>query len=218
MKSEIMNTKPALITPNLHKKPSSLRYYQDGPPTAVPIDTWELSITGLVGRKLRLTYNDITSLPQVEESRRMVCVCNWSIRRIWKGTLLASVLEMAEISNPDGFYLKQTSIGTPEKGRYEATIPLAEALARRALLIHSVDGEPLSLEQGYPLRLLDFGLYGYKSVKGLGGLEVTTQYQLGEWEHRAGYDLNGAIRPKKYWGVDLGTWFFVAKPGEVTER
>jgi len=62
-------------------------------------------------------------------------------------------------------YLKQTSIGHKEKGVYQATIPLEDALVRRALLIHSVDGEPLPLNK-LALRLLDFGLYGYKNVKG----------------------------------------------------
>lgn len=108
-------------------------------------------------------------------------------------------------------------VGTKEKGSYHSTIPLADALARRALLIHTVDGEPLPLEQGYPLRLMDFGLYGYKNVKGLASLEVTDQFEIGEWERRAGYDINGTVRPKKYWMVDMKKWEFVKTPGEVTE-
>src|SRR5699024_7314860 len=190
-----MNSK--LITPNLERKPSSLRYYQEGPPTELDIDTWSLSITGLVEQELTLTYQDLMELPQVQESRRMVCVCNWSIRRTWQGVLLSTVMEMAGVSNPEKYYVKQTSIGTKEKGVYESTIPLGDALSRRAILVHSVDGEYLPMEQGYPLRLYDFGLYGYKNVKGLAQLEVTDQYETGEWERRAGYDINGIIRPKK---------------------
>jgi len=210
-----MSTCIAVTTPNIHKKPSSLRYYQDGPPQSVDLNKWQLLLTGLVSGGRSFSYAEILKLPQIEESRRMVCVCNWSIRRTWKGVLLSTLIEIAGVPSPEKLCLKQTSIGTPEKGVYEATIPLADAMARRALLIHSVDGKPLKLEGGFPLRLLDFGLYGYKSVKGLSKLEVTDQYALGEWERRAGYDLDGTIRPKKYWGVDLGTWCFVNQPGEV---
>jgi len=210
-----MNT-TGLLTPNLHKKPSSLRYYQDGPPKDVDLMQWKLSVEGLTGNQLTFNYDGIRNLPSVEESRRMVCVCNWSIRRTWKGVLLSTLMEMAGVNDPEKLYLKQISIGTPEKGVYEATIPLADAMSRRALLIYDVDGEPLGLEQWFPLRLLDFGLYGYKSVKGLARLQVTDRYELGEWERRAGYDIDGTIRPKKYWGVDLGTWCYVAQPGEVT--
>lgn len=204
-------------TPNLDRKPSSLRYYQEGPPEFVDLDTWRLSITGLVEQELSLTYEDILNMSQIEESRRMVCVCNWSVRRTWKGILLSSIMEMAGVSQPEKYYLKQFSIGTQEKGVYESTIPLSDALSRRALIVHSVDGEPLPMEQGYPLRLFDFGLYGYKNVKGLTRLEVTEEYQIGEWERRAGYDINGIIRPKKYWIVDLNKRCFIEKEGEVTE-
>ncbi len=217
-----MNTAPdgvtsKYITPNLHRKPNSLRYYQDGPPKSVDINIWHLSLTGLVQNELTLSYSDILALPQVEENRRMVCVCNWSIRRTWAGVLLSTVIEMAGVRNPENLYLKQTSIGTPEKGVYQSTIALGDALSRRALLVYSVDGETLPIVQGYPLRLIDFGLYGYKNVKGLSKLEVTDQFELGEWENRAGYDLDGTIRPKKYWIVDLAKWRFVDKLGEVTD-
>ncbi|QKG84360.1 molybdopterin-dependent oxidoreductase [Kroppenstedtia pulmonis] len=206
-----------LKTPNIDKKPSSLRYYQEGPPTSVNLQTWRLTVSGKVKQELDLSFNEILRLPQIEESRRMVCVCNWSIRRTWKGILLSTVIEMAGVSNPENYYLKQTSIGTKEKGVYQSTIPLSDALTRRAMLIHTVDGEPLPLEQGYPLRLFDFGLYGYKSVKGLRFLEVTDQFDIGEWERRAGYNKDGVIRPKKYWMVDLKKWNFVKEPGEVTD-
>lgn len=211
------NVKSILKTPNLDRKPSSLRYYQEGPPKSVDLETWRLSVTGLVEQELSFTYQDLIEMPQVEESRRMVCVCNWSIRRTWKGVLLSSIMEMAGVLRPEDYYLKQTSIGTKEKGVYESTIPLGDALSRWALLVHSVDGETLPMEQGYPLRLFDFGLYGYKNVKGLAKLEVTNDYEIGEWERRAGYDINGIVRPKKYWIVDLKKWGFIEKPGEVTE-
>ena len=206
-----------MVNENIKRKPSSLRYYQDGPPESVDLKKWRLSVNGLVEKELTLSYPEILALPQIEESRRMVCVCNWSIRRTWKGVLLKDVIEMAGVSAPEQLYLKQTSMGTKEKGNYQATIPLGDALSRPALLIHSVDGEVLPLEQGYPLRLFDFGLYGYKNVKGLFNLEVTDRYELGEWEIRAGYSLDGTIRPKKYWFVDLRKWNLVTQPGEVKD-
>lgn len=209
--------KPPMKTPNIERKPSSLRYYQEGPPKSIDLNTWRLSVTGYVQQELSLTYQDILALPQIEESRRMVCVCNWSIRRTWKGVRLAAIIEKAGVPDPSHYFLKQISVGTKEKGTYESTIPLADALKRDALLVHSVDGEPLPMEQGYPLRLFDFGLYGYKNVKGLTVLEVTDQYELGEWERRAGYDKNGIIRPKKYWMVDLKGWGFAQEPGEISD-
>ncbi len=205
------------VVRNRGKKPSSLRYYQDGPPETVDISTWALKISGQGVRGLELSYEQLLDLPQVEQDRRMVCVCNWSIRQIWSGVLLSDVLDLAGLEETQGLYLKQTSIGTPDKGVYESTMPLGDALEREALLCHSIDGASLPMERGYPLRLLDFGLYGYKNVKGLESLEITGGFELGEWERKAGYKKDGTIRPKRYWIVDLVEHKFVGQPGEIVE-
>lgn len=199
------------------KKPSSLRYYQDGPPQKVDLKAWRLQVRGLGVRELDLSYEEILQLPQVEQDRRMVCVCNWSIRHSWRGVLLAEVLKRAGLTDPRGLYLKQVSIGSPGKEKYESTVPLEAAVEREALLCHNLDGEPLSLERGYPLRFWDFGLYGYKNVKGLERIEVTDKYEIGHWERVAGYSKDGTIRPKRYWVVDLIQHRYVDEPGEVTE-
>lgn len=204
------------MTNFIEKKPKSENYYQEGIPESVDLSSWRLTVTGMVNKTLSLSYDDIMEVPEVEQSRRMVCVCNWSIRRTWTGVLLSSVIELAAGVHKKGLYLKQTSIGT-EKGVYTSTIPLGPALKRDALLCYAVDGSVLPMEQGYPLRLIDFGLYGYKSVKGLYTLEVTDKFELGLWEAKAGYDLNGTIQPKKYWIVDLQDWRFIDKSAEVTD-
>jgi DMSO/TMAO reductase YedYZ molybdopterin-dependent catalytic subunit len=200
------------------RKPSSLRYYQDGPPAAVDLNTWRLRLTGLGVPDRALSFAELAELPRVLANRRYVCVCNWSIREEWAGYLLEDLLRCCGWDGRvEGRYLRQVSIGTPDKGVYESTIPLGPALARQAMLIDRVGGEPLPLERGYPLRLIDFGLYGYKSVKGLARLEMTDTFELGIWERKAGYALDGEIQPKRYRFCDLGGHHFVTGPGEVTE-
>jgi len=85
------------------------------------------------------------------------------------------------------------------------------------MIAHSVDGEALSLAQGYPVRTIDFGLYGYKGVKGLERLTVTDKFELGYWEEFAGYDVEGTIKMKKCWCVDLGAHRFIDKKDELVE-
>ncbi|MGW5238402.1 molybdopterin-dependent oxidoreductase [Monashia sp. NPDC004114] len=200
------------------RKPSSLRYYQDGPPAHVDRNAWRLRIVGLGMPSTVLSYDEFQELPRVHENRRYVCVCNWSTREAWSGVLLADALRgCGWDGNSEGLYLRQTSIGSPDKGVYESTIPLRPALARRALLIDSLNGAPLPLERGYPLRLIDFGLYAYKSVKGLQKLEITPDFELGEWERRAGYAIGGEILPKRYRLCDLDMHHFISSSGEVTD-
>lgn len=200
------------------RKPSSLRYYQDGPPSKVDLARWTLDISGIGVSGSSFTYEQLNALPRIKESRRYVCVCNWSVRENWSGFLLADFLELAGWNPSDQeLYLKQVSIGTKEKGVYESTVPLGDALRRRAMIIDKIDDEPLSVERGYPIRFFDFGLYGYKSVKGLKSLEITPVFELGEWERRAGYALDGKIQPKRYRLCYLNRHVFIDTPGEVTD-
>ncbi len=209
-----MNDFKITKTLRIEKKPSSLRYYQDGPPSQIDISTWRLSLL-LAGKQksLSFTLSDIKSIPKRVENRRMICVCNWSIRRTWGGIYLEDLFNYAGLVKYDytGLFLKQLSIGTSDKGKYDSTIRIDDAIARNAMLIYEVDGEPLPLEQGYPLRLIDFGLYGYKGVKGLSELQVSTEFELGYWEQHAGYALEGNVKPKKYFIVDLKEHRFIEK-------
>lgn len=210
-------SKAEMITPHIEKKPSSLRYFQEG---VAPVDaaSWRLTIQGIVKKPLELSLDDLVSMPQVYSHRRSMCVCLWSIKRHWEGVLLKDVLELADVDVSDeSLYLKQRSIGT-EKGIYDSTIHLASAVRRDAILAHRVDGTALPLENGFPLRLHDFGLYLYKCVKALASLEVTKENEIGYWEEYAGYDVDGTVLPKRYYAVDLQRKFYFAGKGEVMEE
>lgn len=198
------------------RKPSSRLYYQEGPPEQTPLMNWRLGILGAWGHR-EYTLEQLKVLPRVDFDRRAVCVCNWTIRHEYSGVLLETLLRDAGMPLEHSAYLKQTSIGTTEKGNYVSTVPLVDAVARKAILCYEIDREPLTPMRGFPLRFIDFGLYNYKCVKGLASLELTDRYELGEWEARAGYPIDGTIRPKKYWVCDLQKSIYVPNEGEVTE-
>lgn len=206
----------SLTTPFIEKKPSSLRYFQEGV-TPINIDEWRLIVDGEVASPLSLTYKDLLALPSVYYHRRNVCVCLWSIKRHWDGVLLKDILSLAGVDVKDpGLYIKQFSHGT-EKGNYDSTVNLATAVERNAILAYKVDGDFLPLENGYPLRFIDFGLYLYKCVKALSRIEITRDNSIGFWEAYAGYGIDGTIKPKKYYAIDLQKKFYFDGSGEVQD-
>jgi DMSO/TMAO reductase YedYZ molybdopterin-dependent catalytic subunit len=85
------------------------------------------------------------------------------------------------------------------------------------MLAYKVDGITLPLENGYPIRFIDFGLYLYKCVKALRQLEITKENKIGFWEEYAGYSLDGTIQPKRYYAVDLQKKFYFDGYGEVMD-
>ncbi len=207
---------PVDIVSGVIRKPSSKLYYQEGPPSEVLLMNWRLSVLGAWGRR-EYTMDQLMALPRVDFDRRAVCVCNWTIRHVYSGILLETLLHDAGLPLEYAPYLKQTSIGTMEKGSYVSTVPLADAVSRKAILCYAIDREPLTAMRGFPLRFVDFGLYNYKCVKGLASLEVTDRNELGEWEARAGYPIDGTVRAKKYWVCDLQKSIYAPNEGEVVE-
>lgn len=215
--SSIMET--ITKTPFIEKKPSSLRYYQEGPPVEFNTQEWSLKIfLPNETTPIEIGLEELKNIATITENRREVCVCNWSIRRTWTGVLLSDVLNHLKISygQYSDYYLKQISVGT-DKGQYDSTIPFIEALENRTMLVWAVDGEPLSFEEGYPLRLIEFSLYRYKGVKCLSELRLTDEFNAGFWEAKAGYCKKGKIKAKRYRIVDLQEHRFIEGNKEVTE-
>ncbi|MBF0383317.1 MAG: molybdopterin-dependent oxidoreductase, partial [Magnetococcales bacterium] len=78
---------------------------------------------------------------------------------------------------------------------YDTTVPLSEALNNDAMLAYEINGQPLTIENGGPLRWIDFNLYGYKQVKRLQGIRITNVDKKGTWETKMQYDPSGKIQP-----------------------
>ncbi len=142
-------------------------------PTLDP-DAWELRIHGLVDRELRLTYEDLVAREVTQSWITLNCVSNevggdlignaW-----WSGVRVADLLAEAGVS-PEADAVKQTS----EDG-WTCGTPLAALTDdRAAMLAVGMNGHPLPIEHGFPVRMIVPGLYGFVSAtKWVVDLEVT---------------------------------------------
>ena len=197
-------------------KPSSLRYYLDGPPDKASLADWRLTLSGN-GHLVSADLDEIAArCHSVRQLRRFVCVCNWSIAHEWDGYTLADILAtfLDYTGDGTGLHLYQRGIGTCDKGKYDVSVGLQQALANNALLVVGIDGVPLALERGAPLRFVDFSRYGYKSVKGLELLEIRSEPFESVWENQKSYDPEGTVLPRRYNCVDLDATVQLALYGE----
>ncbi|MBI3750203.1 MAG: molybdopterin-dependent oxidoreductase [Chloroflexi bacterium] len=145
-------------------------------PPSVDVATWSLRIHGLVDRETTLTYDQLVSLPIIEQYVTIACVSNevggnLVGNALWRGVPLRTVLDMAGVQpaaaqlvgrSVDGF-----TVGMPMAWvRDEARVPM---------IAIGMNGQPLPQLHGYPARLIVPGLYGYVSAtKWLSELELTT--------------------------------------------
>jgi len=141
----------------------------------VPVGTWRLRVHGMVERELDLSFDDLVSRRLVERRITLTCVSNpvggeYVGNATWIGVPIRDLLEQAGVRG-DADAVRSTSaddmtIGTPLAA---LTDP-----GRDALLAVAMNGEPLPLEHGFPVRMVTPGLYGYVSAtKWLVDLEVT---------------------------------------------
>jgi DMSO/TMAO reductase YedYZ molybdopterin-dependent catalytic subunit len=143
--------------------------------------TWDFHVFGEVESEVRLSWDELTALPASENVQDIHCVTRWSrFDTQFKGVHWRELAKLVG-PKPAGRYV----IAHAEQG-YTANVPLRFLEDENALLAYEADGEPLTLDHGWPLRLVVPGKYFWKSAKWLRGLELRARDQPGFWE-RYGY-------------------------------
>jgi DMSO/TMAO reductase YedYZ molybdopterin-dependent catalytic subunit len=164
--------------------------------------SWALSVWGEVERPFMLRYKDLKGLPSKEVVCLLECAGNsrstmqppaegvpWDHGAVgtarWRGVPVAAVLEQASLRPKStnvlfegaDFGKERTAPGVlaPTEGSYAMSLPLEKALHPDTVLAYEMNGESLSAEHGYPVRLLVPGWYGMASVKWLVNIRVLNQ-------------------------------------------
>jgi DMSO/TMAO reductase YedYZ molybdopterin-dependent catalytic subunit len=180
-----------LITPNAD-------FYRIDTALVVPqVDPtrWRLRIHGLVAHEVTLTWDELLALPLVEAPATLSCVSNevggdLIGNAIWLGYPIRELLAKARPAADADMVLSTSADG------FTAGTPL-EALTddRNALLAIGMNGEPLPVEHGFPVRMVVPGLYGYVSAtKWVTDLEVTRFDRATAYWTSRGWSALGPIK------------------------
>jgi DMSO/TMAO reductase YedYZ molybdopterin-dependent catalytic subunit len=141
--------------------------------------TWELKVWGEVENPLRLSWEDFRALPRAEQVSDFHCVTTWSKKDCrWGGVKVAELLKLARPKPTALFVVQHCAEG------YTTNASIHETAAPDAILADELDGKPLPLEHGGPLRMVIPTLYAWKSAKFLRGLELLPDDRPGFWETR----------------------------------
>ena len=219
--SEDPSVKESLITALDAPITPTERFYVRNHFTEVPqIDkkAWKLKVDGLVTQSLELTFDDILSMSSRESVVTLECAGNSRSyltppaegigfahgavsTATWKGVPLAHVLKKAGVSdNAVEVVFHGADTGEEEEDGvvystelpYQRSLPLATAMRPELLLAYEMNGEPLTPDHGFPLRLLVPRWYGMASVKWLTRIEVTDK------------PFDGFFQKRRYVFIDEG--------------
>lgn len=159
--------------------------------------TWQLMVTGLAsGEDLLLPLSAIKALPQVEMITELKCIEGWSSIVRWGGVRLSDFMakyppatrsgEAPNVKEKPQDLVPYVNAVTPDGGYYVG-LDMESALHPQTLLCTHMNGKPLTLEHGAPLRLVMPVKYGTKHLKRLGTLGFSAQRPADYWSER-GYD------------------------------
>lgn len=161
---------PPFITPND-------AFYRIDTAVVVPqvaADRWTLDFGGMVRNPFTLTYDELMRQPMIDRDVTIMCVSNpvggeYIGTARWTGTPLMPLLEQAGV-DAGAEQLFSTSIDG-----WTCSTPLDGLARREPLLVVAMNGEPLPIDHGYPVRMIVPGLYGFISAtKWITSIEAAT--------------------------------------------
>jgi len=160
----------------------------------VDLAAWDLRVWGEVERPVRLSWDELKALPSTEVTVDIHCVTRWSrFDTTFRGVRWSELAEIVR-PRPSARFL----VAHAEQD-YTANVPLAAMEDENALLAYEADGEPLTPDHGWPLRLMIPSRYFWKSAKWLRGLELLDHDEPGFWE-RYGYHNDADFRKEERYG------------------
>ena len=156
-------------------------------------ETWRLEVTGEVDQPWFFSWKEFRSLPRIELVRDFHCVTSWSKYDVrWGGVQFRRVAERVGLKPAARFVIASGGEG------YTTNIPLEDCLREDVILADELDGQPLPLEHGGPVRLLVPHLYAWKSCKFLRGLLFAEKDEPGFWEVRGYHNYGDPWREQRY--------------------
>ena len=160
---------------------------------------FRLEVTGLVNEPITFSLADIRKIPSRSQITRHDCVGGWSAIGRWKGARLSALLEAVQLK-PNARYVVFHCADPMEDGSslYYESIDLEDAFHPQTILAYELNGKPLPIKNGAPLRLRLERQLGYKMAKYVMRVEIVDNFSKiaggngGYWEDQ-GYEWYAGI-------------------------
>ncbi|MDF2962425.1 MAG: oxidoreductase [Paenibacillus sp.] len=153
-------------------------YYND-------MSKWDFKLFGLVEEEVTISHKDFMALPRQEFKNDIHCVTTWSkLDNVWEGIPVSEVMKRVKLK-PEAKYVMLHA----EHG-WTTNLPMEDFLRETSFFGLSHNGQLLTPEHGYPVRMVVPHLYFWKSAKWIRGIEFMETDKPGFWE-RNGYHMYG---------------------------
>ena len=159
---------------------------------------WQVGVTGLVAKPATWSLAELRAMPSRTQITRHDCVEGWSAIGKWTGVPLGDLMHLVE-PLPEARYVVFHCADSDDEGApYYESVALQDAYHPQTLLAYDLNGTPLDIPHGAPIRLRIERQLGYKHAKYVMGLELVASLagigggKGGYWEDQ-GYEWYAGI-------------------------
>ncbi|QQL49803.1 molybdopterin-dependent oxidoreductase [Mucilaginibacter ginkgonis] len=153
------------------------------------VASWQLQVITDKGSKQNITLDQIKALPKTDIVFDFKCVEGWDQIQHWGGVKVIDFIEhfgLAQQTKKDYMGLE-----TPD-GKYYVGLDMPSALHPQTILAYEMNGKPITMEHGAPLRLIIPVKYGIKNLKRIGTMSFSNERPRDYWAE-AGYDYYSGL-------------------------
>lgn len=158
-------------------------------------DTWNFTVVGATadGLEHQLDAAAFAALPRVDVVGDLHCVAHWTVPGCcWTGVAAQTLIDLFPPQDDVTHVMAWAEYG------YSANMRLTDLAAPLAVFATHRNGEPLTPEHGWPLRLVVPHLYAWKGPKWVRGIEYLTLPARGFWEVRGYHDHADPWNEERY--------------------
>jgi len=171
--SEIMEYEGAQLDPAVGPRDNSIKGIQQ-----VDIETYTLSINGLVDEPVTLTYEQVLALEPYERLVTLYCVEGWDATVLWKGVLIDDLIQLGG-AKPEAVTVIFSSVDG-----YTTSLPLQTIQEKQLILAYNANGLELPPSMGYPFIVVAEDKLGYKWGRWVRSITLSDDADYkGYWEN-----------------------------------
>lgn len=153
----------------------------------VDLRNYRLTVDGLVGKPLDLSYDDVLNLTPVDRLITLYCVTGWQATMLWRGVQLSELLDLASVDSEANTVIFHCV------DNYTTSMPLATIIDNKLIMAYQANGLPIPDEMGFPFIIVAEDKLGYKWARWVIRIELSADAGYkGYWESR-GFDNEADI-------------------------
>lgn len=157
-------------------------------PQRVNKEKYQLKIFGLVSEPKSYTYDEvINNHPHYKKVITLDCVEGWSVTILWEGILIRDLINEAKPESSAKIIIFHAYDG------YTTSFPIDYIMKNNIMMAYKMNDVTLPPQRGFPFELVAESKWGYKWIKWITEIELSsdTNYR-GYWEKR-GYSNEGSL-------------------------